>query len=128
MNEKSEQQPSNEPEAPPENIREIIEADFETQVLKSTQPVVLDFFAPDADSEACKLLAPRFNAVAAKFSGKVFFLKVPKAKSATLAEKLGVTEVPTLLFFKAGKELGDRLKGQAIQRTALKAAVEALLK
>jgi thioredoxin-like negative regulator of GroEL len=109
-----------------EHVKEIAEASYDTAVLQATQPVVLDFYA--ADNEACKALAPRFGAVAEKFSGKVTFLRVQHPKSAALAGKLGVKESPTLVFFKGGKEFGERLAGQAIERTALKARVEAMLK
>jgi thioredoxin-like negative regulator of GroEL len=114
------------PEPVKEPVKEIGEADFEAVVLKAALPVVVDFYT--ADFEPCKTLAPRFDAVADKFSGKVLFLRVLRAKNPALAEKLGVTETPTLLFFKGGKESGERLKGAAILRTALKAQVEALLK
>ncbi|MBI5549601.1 MAG: thioredoxin family protein [Deltaproteobacteria bacterium] len=109
-----------------EPVKELAETDYESLVLKATQPVVLDFYA--ADSEVCKALGPRFDAVAGKFAGKMLFFRVLRQKSPALSEKLGVTETPTLVFFKGGKEFGERLKGQAIQRTALKAQVEAMLK
>ena len=109
-----------------EHVKEIAEADYETLVLKASLPAVLDFYT--ADGEACKALAPRFGAVAEKNSGKVLFFRILKQKSASLAEKLKVTETPTLIFFKGGKEVGERLKGQAIERKALKAQVEAMLK
>ncbi|MGC4113613.1 MAG: thioredoxin domain-containing protein [Myxococcales bacterium] len=107
-------------------VKEIGEAEYEQAVLKATLPAVLDFYA--ADSEPCKAWAPRFDAVAQKFAGKALFLRISKAKSTALAAKLSVTESPTLVFFKGGKEVGERLKGAAIERKALKAAVEALLK
>ena len=109
-----------------EAVKEMAEAEFEATVLQATKPVVLDFYS--ADGEACKALAPRFGAVAEKFTGKVLFFRTLKGKSAALSDKLGVTETPTLVFFKGGKECGERLKGPQIQRTALKAQVEALLK
>jgi len=110
---------------PKEPVKEISEADFEPVVLKASLPAVLDFYS---DGEACKALAPRFGAVAEKFAGKAVFFRIVHQKAAALAGKLGVTEAPTLVFFKGGKEVGERLKGQAIQRTALKAQVEAMLK
>lgn len=109
-----------------EAVKEIGETEFEQAVLKATMPAVLDFYA--ADGEACKAWAPRFDAVAQKFAGKALFLRISKAKAAALATKLAVTETPTLAFFKGGKEVGDRLKGAALERKALKAAVEAMLK
>jgi thioredoxin 1 len=106
-------------------VKEIAEKDYETEVVATALPVVLDFYA--TDSKACETLAPRYAAVAEKFSGKVRFLKVLRATNAELAAKLGVTATPTLLFLVGGKEKGERLTGDDIQRTALKARVEAML-
>jgi len=108
------------------HVKELLEKDFDAQVIAAPLPVVVDFYA--ADSKPCEALAPRYAAVAGKFAGKVLFLKVARASNAALATKLGVSGNPTVLFFKDGKELGDRLTGEEIPRTALKAGVEALLK
>jgi thioredoxin-like negative regulator of GroEL len=107
------------------HVKEIAEKDWETEVAGAALPVVLDFYA--ADSKACETLAPRFAAVAEKFTGKVRFLKVLRQANAQLATKLGVTSSPTLVFFREGKEAGERLSGEDIKRTELKARVEALL-
>jgi thioredoxin-like negative regulator of GroEL len=107
-------------------IPELAEKDYDAEVLKATMPVVLDFYS--ADGAACKTLAPRFGAVAEKFDGKIRFLKVLTQGNAELSTKLGVKASPTLVFFKDGKEFGERLAGDDIKRTALKANVEALLK
>ncbi len=107
------------------HVKEIREKDWETEVVKAALPVVLDFYA--ADSKACETLAPRFAAVAEKFTGKVRFLKVLRQANPQLATKLGVTSSPTLVFLREGKEIGERLSGEDIKRTELKARVEALL-
>lgn len=107
------------------HVKEIAEKDFETEVARAELPVVLDFYG--ADSKACEALAPRFAAVAQKFAGKIRFLKILRLANAELAAKLGVTASPTLVFLSGGKEKGERLSGDDIQRTALKARVEALL-
>jgi thioredoxin len=107
------------------HVKEMAEKDFEAQVVGAALPVVLDFYA--TGSKACEALAPRFAAVAEKFAGKVSFMKVLRQDNAGLAVKLGVTTNPTLVFFKGGKEAGERLSGEDIKRTALKAQVEALL-
>jgi thioredoxin-like negative regulator of GroEL len=114
-----------EAEVAPVHVTELAEKDYEAQVTGAPLPVVLDFYA--ADSKPCEALAPRYAAVAGKFAGRVTFLKVLRQKNPGLAEKLGVSAAPTLVFFKAGRELGERLSGDDIQRTALKARVEALL-
>jgi thioredoxin-like negative regulator of GroEL len=107
------------------HVKELGEKDFEKEVVAAPLPVVLDFYG--TDSKPCEALAPRYAAVAEKFAGKVLFLKVLRQQNLELAAKLGVTAAPTVVFFKGGKELGERLSGDEIQRTALKARVEALL-
>ena len=115
----------NESEVAAVHVKELAEKDYETEVMGAPIPVVLDFYA--TDSKPCNALAPRYGAVAEKFAGKVRFLRVLHAAHPALAARLGVAAAPTLVFFKAGQELGERLSGQDIQRTALKARVEALL-
>ena len=107
------------------HVKEVAGKDYETEVVRSELPVVVHFYA--TDSKACEALAPRYAAVAEKFAGKVRFLKVLRTGSAELASRLGVTASPTLIFVSGGKEKGARLSGEDIQRTALKARVEAML-
>jgi len=107
------------------HVPELLGKDYEAQVTGATLPVVLDFYGPD--SKACEALAPRLAAVAEKYAGKVRFLRIQRAANAELATRVGVTAEPTLLFLRGGRELGERLSGDEIQRTAIKARVEALL-
>ena len=107
-------------------VAELLEKDYDAEVLKSALPVVLDFYSNE--SEPCKALAPRYGAVAEKFDGKLRFMKILRQTNSALSEKLGVAASPTLVFFKGGKEFGDRLSGIDIKRTALKEKVEAMLK
>ena len=112
-------------EAAAAHVTELTEGDFEAQVTGSALPVVLDFYG--AESKACQALAPRLAAVAEKYAGKVRFLKIQREAGAALAARLGVSGAPTLLFLRGGREQGERLTGDEIQRTALKARVEGLL-
>jgi len=107
------------------HVPELLGKDYEAQVVGSALPVVLDFYG--ADSEACQALAPRLAAVAEKYAGKVRFLRIQQGSNAELAAKVGVTAAPTLLFLRGGQEQGERLTGAEIQRTAIKARVEAML-
>ena len=77
--------------------------------------------------KACETLAPRFAAVAEKFAGKVRFLKVLRVGNDQLATKFGISATPTLVFLQGGHEKGERLTGEDIKRTELKARVEAML-
>ena len=108
-----------------QHVKEISGADYEREVAQATGPVVLDFFSTECPP--CEALAPKYEAVAEQFAGKVTFLKIFRQANRDLAVKLGVTGSPTLIFFKAGQEVGERLGGEDIKRTAIKAQVEALL-
>lgn len=107
------------------HVKDLAGKDYRTEVIGSDLPVVLHFY--DKDSKPCETLAPRFAAVAGKFAGKARFLKVLRQANPELTAELSVTGAPTLVFFKAGKELGGRLSGEDIKRTELKAQVETLL-
>ncbi len=106
-------------------VQDITTPEFEQQVLASATPVVLDFFSTECPP--CEALAPKYDAVADQFAGKVRFLKIFRQGNRELATRLGVTGSPTLVFFKGGKEVGARMTGEDIKRSALKAAVEALV-
>src|SRR5512138_2928975 len=106
------------------NVREIQAAEYDRDVLAANLPVVLDFFSTECPP--CEALAPKYEAVADQFAGKVSFLKVFRQGNRELASKLGVSSSPTLVFFKNGQELGQRLTGD-IKRSEIKAAVESLL-
>jgi thiol-disulfide isomerase/thioredoxin len=107
------------------HVQTIEAPEFEAEVLAAREPVVLDFFSTECPP--CEALAPKYDAVAEQFAGKVRFLKIFRQGNRELAAKLGVTGSPTLLFFKGGREVGSRMSGEDIKRSALKAAVEALL-
>ncbi len=106
------------------SVREIEGKDFEVEVLAHLGPVVVDFYSTEC--APCEALAPKYEAVADQFAGRVAFLKVYRQGNRELASKLGVSSSPTLLFFKNGQELGQRLTGE-IKRSEIKAAVESLL-
>lgn len=109
-----------------DHVTEISAADFEAKVLHAGQPVVLDFFSTECPP--CEALAPKFEAVAEQFAGRVRFYKMFRQGNRELAQRLGVTGSPTLVFFdRAGQEQGARLGGEDVKRTAIKAQVEALL-
>ena len=110
-----------------ENVKEIGQAEYDSEVLAASrqQPVVLDFYSTECPP--CEALAPKFEAVAEQFAGKARFLKIFRQGNKDLASRLGVTGSPTLIFFKGGAELGERMSGDDIKRTAIKAQVESLL-
>ncbi len=106
-------------------VQEITAPQFDREVLAAETPVVLDFFSTECPP--CEALAPKFDAVAERFAGRVRFLKIFRQGNRDLAARLGVTGSPTLLFFEGGREVGARMSGEDIKRTAMKAAIEGLL-
>jgi thioredoxin 1 len=80
---------------------EVNEANFETEVLNSTEPVVVDFWAEWCGP--CKMLGPVLDEVASEQSGKAKVAKVNIDQNSALAERFGIRSIPTLLYFKGGE-------------------------
>lgn len=75
-------------------------ANFDTVVLKSTVPVVVDFYAPWCGP--CRQMAPIFDQVSQEAGDACQMMKVNIDEDRDLAIKYGVSSIPTLLFFKNG--------------------------
>ena len=77
---------------------------FEEQVLKSKQAVLVDFYADWC--VPCKMMAPVVEAVAERYAGQLITGKMNLDENLDLAERYGVQSIPTLIVFKDGKETG----------------------
>ena len=80
---------------------EINEANFEAEVLKSSQPVVVDFWAEWCGP--CKMLGPVLDEIASEQSGRAKVAKINIDQNSALAERYGIRSIPTLLYFVGGE-------------------------
>ncbi len=91
-----------------ELIVSITDAEFEDSVLKSTLPVLVDFWAPWC--QPCKLIAPVLDEVASAKEGKLRVMKMDVADNRDVAARYSVQSIPCLILFKdgvlAGKNVG----------------------
>jgi thioredoxin 1 len=82
-------------------ILEVTDVNFDQEVLKSEQPVMIDFWATWCGP--CKALAPIVDEVATAYSGKVKVAKMDVDSSPVTPQRYGVRGIPTLLIFKGGQ-------------------------
>jgi thioredoxin 1 len=96
----------------------ITDDNFETEVLRSENPVLIDFWA--AWCGPCRIIAPIVEELADEYSGKAKIGKLDVDDNQQTAIKYGVRSIPTLLIFKGGelKEtiIGAVPKGQIVQK------------
>ncbi len=90
------------------NMVELTETNFETEVIQAAIPVVVDFYAPWCGP--CKMLAPLLEQSAGEFAGRLKFAKANVDETPELAARFAVTGVPTLLLFRGGAA-ADRVVG-----------------
>lgn len=79
----------------------ITDAEFDSSVLQSEKPVILDFWAEWC--QPCKVLAPTVEEIASEYENIIKVGKLNVDDNPTTATKYGIRGIPTLLFFKGGK-------------------------
>jgi thioredoxin 1 len=86
------------------------DAGFESDVLKSAEPVVVDFWAEWCGP--CRMIAPALEEISGALGDKVKIVKLNVDENPAIAAKYGIMSIPTLLLFKNG-EIADRQVGAA---------------
>ena len=91
-----------------EGIAEVSDSGFESEVLQSDKPVLVDFWAPWCGP--CKAIGPVVEDLAGSFGDKVKFLKCNVDDNPVTPGKFGIKAIPTLIFFKDG-DVVDQITG-----------------
>ncbi|MCB0327047.1 MAG: thioredoxin [Bdellovibrionales bacterium] len=93
-----------------DQVRAIGDTEFETEVLQSGTPTLVDFWAPWCGP--CKAIAPVVEELAQEYAGKVAFKKINIDENPSTPVQYHVKGIPTLILFKDGKVI-DQLVGSA---------------
>jgi thioredoxin 1 len=93
-------------------VLEVSDATFDQEVLKSEQPVLVDFWATWCGP--CRAIAPAVDALAAKYAGQLKVTKVNVDQNGATPSRYGIRGIPALLLFKGGK-VADQIVGYVPQ-------------
>ncbi|MBI2166085.1 MAG: thioredoxin [Chloroflexi bacterium] len=102
---------------------EVSDSTFEDEVLKNSQPVLVDFWAEWC--QPCKMIAPLVEDLAGEYEGKVKFTKLDVDSNPKTAMRFNVRSIPTLLIFKGGQPV-EQVIG-AVPKSSIKKRLEAAL-
>ncbi|MDD3371348.1 MAG: thioredoxin [Alphaproteobacteria bacterium] len=101
------------------STKAVTDADFEAEVLKSAQPVLVDFWATWCGP--CKMLGPVLEEIASEAEG-IAIVKINVDESPATPGKYGIRSIPTLMIFKNGEVVATKVGAQP------KAAIQAWIK
>ena len=91
-------------------VGKVSDANFDAEVLKSAEPVVVDFWAEWCGP--CRMIAPALEEISVSMGAKVKIVKLNVDENPGIASKYGIMSIPTLMIFKGG-ELASRQVGAA---------------
>jgi len=99
------------------------DANFDKEVIKSTEPVLVDFWAEWCGP--CKMLGPTIEELAKEYAGKVKIGKVNVDENPGISSRFGIRSIPTLYLFKNGEIVGQMVGAQP--KASIKNKIDALI-
>ena len=99
---------------------EITDSTFDTNVLQSSVPVLVDFWAPWCGP--CRALGPVIDELAKEYEGKVSIVKMNVDENPSTPGKFGIRAIPTMILFKSGQVV-EQITG-AVSKSSLKNILE----
>lgn len=105
------------------HVLELTDANFSSEVLQSSQPVMVDFWAEWC--QPCRRLAPAVDAVATEFAGRAKVGKVDIDNNRDIAMQYGIQAIPTIMVFKGGQVV-ERFSGLRAQEDLAAALAKAI--
>ena len=103
-----------------ESIKYVSDASFESDVLKSGQPVLVDYWAEWCGP--CRMIAPILDEVAGDYQGKLKVAKLNVDENQATPARYGIRGIPTLMLFKNGAVVGTKVG--ALSKSQLTAFIE----
>ena len=87
------------------DVQKVTTDTFVSEVLQNQTPVLVDFYADWCPP--CRMLAPLLDRLAGEYAGQIKFVKVNSDENPELADRFGITGLPTVLLFQDGQQVGQ---------------------
>jgi|JI71714CRNA_FD_contig_31_5406931_length_812_multi_2_in_0_out_0_2 thioredoxin 1 len=108
-----------------EELASVTDDSFETEVLQSDLPTLVDFWAPWC--APCRRIAPLLDSVAKEYNGKVNFLKINVSDHQMIPAKYNVRGIPTLILFDKGQAIATHVGGD-LSKSSLTSFIDSNIK